>query len=193
MPKPARRVPTYRKHKPSGQAVVTLSGTDFYLGPHGSQTSIAEYDRLVAEWLAIGPPPAPPRRRIRLHRQRVARCLLGTLRTPLPKERRSRPAKSPASRWHSARFAGCTVTRKPADFGPLSLKACRQQMIDAGWERESINTHVGRIRRMFKWGAENELVPVRRFPSPGDRGRIAEGQKRSGRNRARQPRGRSPG
>ena len=28
--------PTYRKHRPSGQAVVTLSGRDFYLGPHGS-------------------------------------------------------------------------------------------------------------------------------------------------------------
>ncbi len=54
MPKPARRVPTYRKHKPSGQAVVTLCGTDFYLGPHNSQTSINEYDRLIAEWLSNG-------------------------------------------------------------------------------------------------------------------------------------------
>ena len=48
----SRRVPSYRKHKPSGQAVVTLSGRDHYLGPHGSKTSIAEYDRLIAEWLA---------------------------------------------------------------------------------------------------------------------------------------------
>ena len=30
------RVPSLRHHKPSGQAVVTLSGRDVYLGPHGS-------------------------------------------------------------------------------------------------------------------------------------------------------------
>jgi hypothetical protein len=27
-------IPTYRKHKRSGQAVVTLSGKDHYLGPY---------------------------------------------------------------------------------------------------------------------------------------------------------------
>ena len=43
-------VPGYRKHRPTGQAVVTLSGQDFYLGPHGTKTSQAEYDRVVAEW-----------------------------------------------------------------------------------------------------------------------------------------------
>jgi len=51
---PAKRIkaPSYRKHKVSGQAVVTLDGRDFYLGPHGTKASHAEYDRLVAEWLA---------------------------------------------------------------------------------------------------------------------------------------------
>jgi hypothetical protein len=41
---------------------------------------------------------------------------------------------------------------------PSNLKACREQMISAGWERESINNQIGRIRRMFRWGTENELV-----------------------------------
>lgn len=35
-------LPGYRRHKPSGQAVVTLSGRDFYLGPWKSKASIAE-------------------------------------------------------------------------------------------------------------------------------------------------------
>ena len=48
------RTPAYRLHKPSGQAVVTINGTDFYLGPHGSDESKAEYDRLIGEWLAAG-------------------------------------------------------------------------------------------------------------------------------------------
>src|SRR4051794_38005163 len=50
----------YRLHKPTGQAVVTVGGRDFYLGRHGSPQSRAEYDRLVAEWLAGGRGPAPP-------------------------------------------------------------------------------------------------------------------------------------
>jgi len=47
-------VPSYRRHKPSGQAVVTLGGRDFYLGRHGTKRSRAEYQRLVGEWLAAG-------------------------------------------------------------------------------------------------------------------------------------------
>ena len=44
--------PKYRKHRPTGQAVVTIAGKDHYLGPHGTKASIAEYDRLVGEWMA---------------------------------------------------------------------------------------------------------------------------------------------
>jgi len=45
-------LPSYRLHKSSGQAVVTLDGHDYYLGLHGTPTSRARYDRLIAEWLA---------------------------------------------------------------------------------------------------------------------------------------------
>ncbi len=54
MPRLTRRVPSYCRHRASGQAVVTLSGQDFYLGPYGTQVSKREYDRVVAEWLARG-------------------------------------------------------------------------------------------------------------------------------------------
>jgi len=51
---PVRRVPSYRRHKPTGQAVVTLNGRDIYLGRYGTRASRAEYDRLIGEWLAAG-------------------------------------------------------------------------------------------------------------------------------------------
>jgi hypothetical protein len=57
MPRLTRRVPSYCRHRASGQAVVTLSGQDFYLGPYGTQVSKREYDRVVAEWLARGRSP----------------------------------------------------------------------------------------------------------------------------------------
>jgi hypothetical protein len=54
------RTPSLRRHKPSGQAVVTLDGKDQYLGvwptglkkaPPGAR---AAYDRLLSEWLSNG-------------------------------------------------------------------------------------------------------------------------------------------
>jgi len=47
-------IPTYRKHRRSGQAVVHLNGKDHYLGRYGTAASKAEYDRLIGEWLAAG-------------------------------------------------------------------------------------------------------------------------------------------
>jgi integrase len=44
------------------------------------------------------------------------------------------------------------------EFGPLRLKAAREKMIQAGLSRNVVNKHVGRIKRIFKWGAENELL-----------------------------------
>ena len=55
-----RKVPSLRRHKPTSQAVVTLSGRDHYLGiwPANRRTPLADcqarYDRLIAEWLANG-------------------------------------------------------------------------------------------------------------------------------------------
>ncbi len=38
----------------SGQAIVTISGRDHYLGPHGTKVNKSLYDRLVAEFLSAG-------------------------------------------------------------------------------------------------------------------------------------------
>ena len=55
MPKlSANRLPACRHHKASGQAIVTLSGKDFYLVPWKSKVAALEYDRLTNEWLAAG-------------------------------------------------------------------------------------------------------------------------------------------
>ena len=53
---PARqaRTASYRLHKASSQAVVTLSGPDVYPGGQATSESRRKYDRIVAEWLARG-------------------------------------------------------------------------------------------------------------------------------------------
>ncbi|MFP6667591.1 MAG: site-specific integrase, partial [Pirellulales bacterium] len=54
MPAKTRKIPSYRLHKPTGQAIVRLAGRMHYLGTHGSDSSRQKYDQLIAEWLTIG-------------------------------------------------------------------------------------------------------------------------------------------
>ena len=46
-----------------------------------------------------------------------------------------------------------------ADFGPLRLKAVQAAMVDLGWTRGYINHQIQRVRRCFRWGVSEELVP----------------------------------
>jgi hypothetical protein len=45
-----RREPSYRLHKPSGQARVIIDRKHIYLGRFDSPESHAKYHRLVGEW-----------------------------------------------------------------------------------------------------------------------------------------------
>lgn len=48
----AFRLRSYRLHKASGRAVVTLRGRNIYLGKYGSPESRAAYDRAMREFIA---------------------------------------------------------------------------------------------------------------------------------------------
>lgn len=43
------RVPKYRLHKGSGQALVQIDGDRIFLGRHGSAESKENYQRMIAE------------------------------------------------------------------------------------------------------------------------------------------------
>ena len=151
--------PNYRLHKPSGQAVVTFNGKDKYLGKFNSSESQAEYDRLLAEWLANGRivPSEPKKFTVTIteliagfmkHAKNHYRHADGTPTTEVSNFRLSlRPL---------LQIYGHT---KAADFGPLALKTVREDMIASGCRRGVINQQVGRIKRLFRWATENELVP----------------------------------
>jgi integrase len=158
MPKLINSVPKYRRHKASGQAIVTLCGNDFYLGPHGSKTSRDLYDRLTAEWLANG-------RRLPMDDQTsvsVEELLAAFWKHaqayyvgPEGKPTKELDAYRQAMKPLRALYAKSSVE----DFGPLALKTIRKGFINKGYARLHINHQIGRIKRIFKWGVENELVP----------------------------------
>jgi integrase len=49
---------------------------------------------------------------------------------------------------------------RASEFGPKALRLVRQSMIQAGLTRKSINARVGRVKRLFAWAAEHELIPA---------------------------------
>jgi len=152
------KTPSYRQHKASGQAMVTLNGRDFYLGQYDTKASRSEYDRLIGEWLANGrqPPIA----------DEISSITVVELINAYRKHARiyyvknGRPTKEQANILLAMKPLKRLYGRTPAvEFGPLALKAVRQSLIDADNARTYINDSIGRIKRMFRWGVENELVP----------------------------------
>jgi integrase len=162
----ALRTPSLRRHKPSGQAVVTLDGKDHYLGPWPATLrkpppgAREAYDRLIAEWLANGRrPPDPAADAPALT---VNELILAFWRHAEQHYRRDdgRPTSELADYRLSLRPLRELYGPTPAaDFSPLKLKAVRQRMIGAGLCRGVVNQRVGRVVRVFKWGVSEEMVP----------------------------------
>jgi integrase len=194
------RIPSYRLHKASGQAVVVLNGRSHYLGKYATPASNVAYDRVTSQWLA--------------NHRRLPEVATHVPTTALDGRTAAVPARSgltvnelilaywrfaegyyvkggrPTSEQDDIRGAlrfvrqlyGATAAN---DFGPLALKAIRQAMIDHpittttkikdpqtgevrqgvkvlrhGLTRKVINKQISRVKRMFAWAVEEELVPA---------------------------------
>ena len=149
-------IPKYRKHRASGQAIVTLCGVDHYLGPHGTQVSRRQYDRLVAEWLESGRSLLPTQGDEITVVELCARYWKFAKGYYVKDGRCTKvaPAIKIAIKYVNAWYGKEQVN----DFGPLALKAVRQRMVDDGLSRCYINDHTARIVRMFKWAVGEQLV-----------------------------------
>ena len=152
-------IPAYCHHRASGQAVVTLNGQDHYLGPHGTKASRQEYDRLIAEWLQNGR---------QLSRDGTGPDItIAELVNAFRKHVETYYVKhgQQTGEVTSFKYVLKPVLKLYADtpassFGPLALKATRAEMVSEGWVRTNINRQVGRVRQMFRWGVENEMIPA---------------------------------
>jgi len=155
-------VPSYRLHKQSGQAIVTLNGRDVLLGAYGSAASKAAYDRGIAEWIANGRQLSVPRfglslsQLIERYRQHVEAYYRRPDGSPTSEADNIRQAIRPVRKLYGSTLA--------VEFSPLKLKAVRDQMVNgiegrSGYVRASINKRINRIRAMFKWAVENEILP----------------------------------
>ena len=161
--------PSYRLHRPTGQAVVTLDGRDRYLGRFGSPESHEKYERLIKVWRArqeqagASPAEAPPVPLDLGDTPSVNDLILAYVRHAAGyyKPTAEGENKEVGCIRDALRIVRHGHGRSPAgEFGPKALKAVRQEMVRRGWARGYVNHQVNRVRRMFRWATEEELIPA---------------------------------
>lgn len=156
-------VPSYRLHKASGQAVVTLEARDHYLGKHGTPESRSAYERLVSSYLANGRklprPPSPAGYTVAQLADEFLTWAEAYYRLPDGRVSRSVENLKNALRPMLELFFDVPA----AEFGPRSLTLFRQRLIDSNLSRKVVNERVGIVRRAFRWAAQEERIPPEQY------------------------------
>ena len=167
-------MPKLHRHRGSGQGVARINGRDIYCGPwpDGQKTAPVEvqerYRRAIAEWLAG--PSVPPKRPQKADPAPGNRFPMVTVEELLAEfwafaqRKYAEPDGTPMSELGSFKITLKILRRMygslpVSEFGPLKLRAVRMEFISAGWARMNVNHHLGRVKRIFKWGVSRELVP----------------------------------
>ncbi|MBN9521057.1 tyrosine-type recombinase/integrase [bacterium] len=158
MPRPKNVLPTYKRHKTEARCWV--GGHWLSLGPYDSPESRAEFARVCAE-VAAGNANAVAARAT------TKAITVGELIVAFKEYAEGYYIRPDGTQTGEANEYGqaLRVARElyghtPAkEFGPLALKAVRQKMVERGWCRVRVNRQVNRVRRCWKWGASEEMVP----------------------------------
>ncbi len=160
-------IPKYRRHRASGQAVVTLSGRDVYLGRYDSPGSRKLYKEAIADWIASGDGlrasgPGGLSTNGQLIVGHVALAWLESYAKPryvkglrvTGQMIRARRAVEELAREHGELLAH--------RFGADHLLQIRERLVKAGLARPYINSLCGVIRQLWAWAATADggnLVP----------------------------------
>ena len=164
MPKLHTRPPKYCHHKSSGQAIVNFGGRTYYLGKHGTPESKARYQEAIAQW---GQQNRQTVESVDVPRQvqalAVAQLILRHYKHALCYYRdKTGKSTGTAERLKPVLrlLRGCFGSTRVADFDPLALQHLQKKMIEVDSSRSYINMNTARVKRMFRWGTAQELVPA---------------------------------
>jgi integrase len=152
-------IPAYRLHRPTGQAVVTLSGVDHYLGRHGTQAALDRYDEEVIAWMRRGRTPRGEGWN-KSGAVTVGRVAEGFTRWAGSYYRKHGRQTSSflACRQIAGELAGRFGDLPAGEFGPGQLKQIRAEWIARGLSRRVCNEYMNVVRRAFAWAVEEEMV-----------------------------------
>ena len=177
-------IPSYLLHKSSGQARVRCDGRDILLGQYGTEASRIRYGEIIAK-IASGQqvdPMAKPKRGTSSTIEADQGPSVNEIVLAFWKHAEQHYLKRGKETSEISCFRSCLrILRQfygmtPAkNFGPLALKAVRASMVAGDphatdsegkpcprkpWARGNINIMIGRIRRVFKYAVECEMIDV---------------------------------
>ena len=151
-----QKIPSYCLHKPTGQAYSRVRGRFVYHGEYGSEKSRDNYDRFVCDFLANGRK-LPGQEKLSPQDATINNVCLGFLKHV---ENYGYSAKEiHAFKMAVKRFRTVFGRCLAKNFGPLNLQSFQQLLLEQNCSRKYINKTCERIKRVFKWGTAQELIP----------------------------------
>lgn len=156
------RVPKMHRHK-TGQARVRLAGKDYYLGPWGSAKAEEKYRELVGKFLLEkSDPGGEPKQRQDVITLAELLAAYWEHAKKYYRDPDGKPAKEQVAMADVVKLLRETLPADLlcADFGPLRLKAVRETLVERGLSRPFVNRQIQRAVRIFRFGAESELIPA---------------------------------
>ena len=152
-----KNLPGYLLHKPTGQARVVIDGQTIYLGLHGSSESRQKYQETLSEYLNN-------QEELPIHLRKGAKISIRELcqrfldHAKVYNRKNGRTTGTPDKYAYSVEplielFGNDPISK----FGPLALQKVRDEMIDSGLARVTVNNRIDCIRNVFRWAASNEL------------------------------------
>ena len=157
-----RRQPAYCVHKSKNLAYVRIRGRMIYLGRAHSRESLNRYAEVAAAYLAGEDASTPIR-----PSPKAGALSVGELAERWYVAEHQQHGKG-HQKAYEARLAALELTKQHAtarvvEFGPRAFKAIRDRLVKEGRSRQFINRRMNSIRRCFRWGVAEELVPADRL------------------------------
>ncbi len=168
MPRLTRRQPKYSHHPHSNRGRFCFQGKWYYLpGAYGSNQSRAAYFAALKR-IEVGESPEDPQETTEQAKRTAADRNLLTIAELVERywehakayyRRDGKPTgEADAIRYALAPLLDLFPAVIASEFKPRFLKDTRQEMIARGWCRRYINASIRRVKAMFAWAVEEELV-----------------------------------
>ncbi|BBO33790.1 tyrosine-type recombinase/integrase [Lacipirellula parvula] len=153
------RVPKYRLHKATGQALVEIRGRRTYLGKYDSPSSHERYRQIIAEFMSATLASAPtPQKSVKpLQVDELILLYFQFAKSYYVKD--DEPTNEiVAIRAALRRLRAMYGSTPVSEFGPKAFKLVRESLIQERLSRKYVNDSMARVARMFRWAVAEELI-----------------------------------
>jgi len=157
---PKKSIPSYRLHRASGQAIVTLDGKMHYLGEYGSPESRKKCADLIKKYEDAGHRLPPTRDQAEITVEELVGKYLEYCEGYYLD-----PDGKPSQTYDRIRRVLVSVVEfygqnAVSEFVPLSLVFLQELWVKKGVARLTANRFCAMVKRAFRWGVTRGLVPV---------------------------------